>query len=468
MAHKTVPITLVSIFSQSLCESLYNSLTFLGYKNIETIDGKSVLATDWGKTRIFVLPVSCDRQSGFAPDILTVFKHIRHQPVLGILPPETQAWNREALRFCNEFLHWPCDKAEVDLRMERLTGLLKSSPLKGNKNQVQKEFLSLNMIGSSPSFLQVLDQIRKIARCDATAYIEGESGTGKELTARAIHYLSDRRDHPFIPVNCGAIPDSLLENELFGHQQGAFTDARTNQEGLVSQAEGGTLFLDEVETFSQKGQVVLLRFLQDFQYKALGGNTSKHANIRIIAACNVKLQDLVNKEQFRRDLYYRLDIMPIKMPSLAQRDNDVLELANYFLNKFRIQYNHPEKQLDPDSIQSLTQYSWPGNIRELENMLHREFWLSDGPLIKLNTFRPIPGERRKRNIDRRQERYLKKPLQEAKAEIVSRFEKEYLARLLDETDGNVTRAAQKAGKERRCMGKLIKKYGIDKTFPDIC
>ncbi len=466
MTYKTMPITLVSTTSRSMYRSLHHILTGLGYKDVDTLKCHKVSATDSGQNRIFIVPLDADHKSDLPVTILDAVKKFYHQPVLGVLPAATKQWNKEILKYCNEFVRWPCDSREIDLRIERLGYLLLSDSKMEPKGRIYEEFINLKMVGGSSQFIHVLQQIKKIACCDAPVLIEGESGTGKELTARAIHYLGERRDHPFIPINCGAIPDSLLENELFGHRQGAYTDAKTNQDGIVRQSEGGTLFLDEVETFSPKGQVVLLRFLQDLQYKVLGGNMHKQANVRIIAASNVKLKELVKQGRFRKDLYYRLDIMPILMPPLSQRGNDVLELADYFLNKYRIRYNQPEKRLGRDARKSLTQYHWPGNIRELENMLHRAFLMADGSVVMLNEISSRQHERRKRIIDRRQERYLNKNMLEAKAEIVRRFEIEYLTRLLDETKGNVTKAAKKAGKERRSLGKLIKKHGIDKTLHD--
>ena len=264
-------------------------------------------------------------------------------------------------------------------------------------------------------------------------------------------------------MNCGAIPDSLLENELFGHQQGAFTDAKNSQDGLVCQAERGTLFLDEVETFSPKGQVILLRFLQDQQYRSLGSNKHRQANVRIIAASNVKLEKMVKQCEFRMDLYYRLFIIPITMPPLSRRGNDILELTNYFLNKFRIQYNQPEKLLDQDSIQWMMNYHWPGNVRELENMLHREFLMAQGSYIKLGEDHFIPRNRRESYIDRRRSDLFLGNFNEVKSRVISQFERTYLTSLLRETEGNVTMAAKKAGKERRTLGKLLKKYGISKS-----
>jgi transcriptional regulator with PAS, ATPase and Fis domain len=325
-----------------------------------------------------------------------------------------------------------------------------------------EDFVDLNMVGASPPFVHVLKHIKKIARCDAAVLIEGETGTGKEMAARAIHYLSDRRGFPFIPVNCGAIPDNLLENELFGHERGAYTDAKNAQDGLVWQADRGTIFFDEVETFSPKGQFVLLRFLEDLIFKPLGSEKLRKADVRIMAASNTKLRDLVNQGAFRKDLFYRLDIMSIELPQLSRRTGDIELLAEYFLNKYRLQYNQPDKKLSPEMKQWMISYSWPGNVRELENFIHREFLYEDGPVINICQRISQPEERRINGPDRRQKLFLDCSLSEAKKKMIDQFEKKYLTRLIREVDGNVTKAAKLAGKERRTLGKLLKKHNIRK------
>lgn len=459
VAHETVPLTLVATVSQSSCRSLYEKLTTFGYKDVYTVDCNEFLATVAREDRVFVVPLGNSRQSRIPANIHAL---LQRKPVLGVISAASEPCSEEILRFCNEFVCWPCSKKEIELRIERLSYLLQTHAGSEERRQMGDEFLRLNMVGSSPAFLHILRQIKKISRCEAPVLIEGESGTGKELTARAIHYLGVRRDNPFVPLNCGAIPDSLLENELFGHLQGSYTDARTAQEGLICQAEGGTLFLDEVETFSPKGQVILLRFLQDQQYRALGSNKHKQANVRIIAASNVKLGEMVKQGEFRMDLYYRLYIMPIIMPPLAQRGHDVLELAHYFLQKFRRQYNFQEKHLDQELIHWMLAYNWPGNVRELENMLHRGFLMADGPCIKLGEDHVMEKDLEASRIESGKSHALRGNFNEVKARVISEFEKTYLTRLLRETRGNVTLAARRAGKERRAFGKLLKKHGITK------
>jgi two-component system, NtrC family, response regulator GlrR len=318
-----------------------------------------------------------------------------------------------------------------------------------------------NLIGLSPAFLAATALIRKFATCDATVLIEGETGTGKELAARAIHYLSRRSGFPFIPINCGALPDTLVENELFGHVRGAFTDARENQNGLISRAEGGTLFLDEIESLSPKAQVVLLRFLQDGAYCPLGGRAAVAGNARVVAASNVDILELVKKCVFRQDLLYRLTILTLRMPALRERAGDARVLAEHFMLQFARRYGRPQNRFDPRCLEQLGERAWPGNVRELENLVHRAFLMAEGSLVSLpadpagapDAVRSQPGIR----LPEAQS------FRHAKALVVAEFEREFVKRALAENGGNVSAAARMIGKERRAFGRLLRKYGIDRA-----
>ena len=317
------------------------------------------------------------------------------------------------------------------------------------------------MIGRSLAFLEILQLIEKTARCDAPVLIEGETGTGKELVARAIHYDSDRKKYPFIPINCGAIPDDLIENELFGHKRGAYTGAQTDNSGLISQAQHGTLFLDEIDALSPKAQVTLLRFLQDQLYRPLGGGEPCTADVRIVVASNADLEKLVRQKQYRQDLLFRLKIIYLKLPPLRERQGDVMLLAMHFLKACAAQYGRGEKTLHSATVKWLNQYRWPGNIRELENLISREYLFEDGNVIHIALPTPSDTERR-RGVDRRQIYNTSQDFNEAKSHAIETFEKGYLAEALIKTNGNVTKAAKLVGKERRAFGKLLKKYGVDK------
>ena len=240
------------------------------------------------------------------------------------------------------------------------------------------------MIGRSPKFLKVLQLVEKIADCDVPAVIEGETGTGKELVARALHFAGPRREGPFVPINCGAIPETLVENELFGHERGAYTDAQSTRPGVIAHAQHGTLFLDEVNTLPQKAQVTLLRFLQDQQYSPLGAGEMRFADVRVVAASNGDLSELSEQGMFRLDLLFRLKIMHLVLPPLRERPGDAALLGEHFLRICSARFARGEKTLHPETLEWFEQYHWPGNLRELENVIYREYLLADGPLIRIN------------------------------------------------------------------------------------
>jgi DNA-binding NtrC family response regulator len=313
------------------------------------------------------------------------------------------------------------------------------------------DLLRFKLLGSSERFQIALAHLRKIAAVDATALIEGETGTGKELAARAIHYLGQRKHHPFIPVNCGALAESLLESELFGHERGAFTDAKAASAGLVSEADGGTLFLDEVDALSPKAQAAMLRFLQDRTYRRVGSAQTRQADVRIIVATNASLEKLVAARQFRRDLLYRLNVLTLRMPSLRERGADALELANSFVARFCHEYRQPGRVLHPEFTEYLGRHDWPGNVRELENVVHRAFLMCEGQQLR----HPALGAD---TIAAPQQGAAQ--FKQAKALAIAEFERRYVDEVLRRTDGNITRAARMAGQDRSAFGKLVRKHGL--------
>jgi two-component system response regulator GlrR len=318
---------------------------------------------------------------------------------------------------------------------------------------------AMGLVGESAVFLHMLAAIRKIANYDATVLICGETGSGKELAARAIHYQSKRSDKPFIPVNCGALPDHLIENELFGHCRGAYTDARENQTGLIAQAQGGTLFLDEVDALSAKAQVSLLRFLQDGNYRPLGAARLESADVRVLAASNVDLQQLVNRESFRADLHYRINVMELAVPPLRERGDDIILLARHFVAEAACRYDMTPRELHPETIAWLLGQRWPGNARELQNRIQREFLMCESSTILIRQAAP-PSDRRHQS-DRRLAQLDTLNFNTAKQITLQAFERSHLIRLMRESTGNVSRAARLAGKERRALGKLLKKHSIE-------
>ncbi len=314
-------------------------------------------------------------------------------------------------------------------------------------------FARLNLLGKSPVFRAALRVIGRIAAVDATVLIQGETGTGKELAARALHYLSRRRDFPFVPVNCGALPDNLLESEFFGHERGAFTDARQARRGLVAQAEGGTLLLDEIEAMTPRAQGVLLRFLQDHKYRPVGARTMSDGDLRIIASTNVDLEELVRQNQFRRDLLFRFSILSVTMPPLRERERDVVLLAEHFLSRFAIQYGRAPKRLQADTVARLIAHDWPGNVRELENLMLREFLLTDGDTIVIGSSDTAAS--RVGDASGSEQTF-----KAAKARAVAQFERDYLGQLLAKTCGNISQAARISHKDRSALNKLVKKHGL--------
>ncbi len=329
----------------------------------------------------------------------------------------------------------------------------------GERLDAGAEFDPLELIGDSSAMRAVSRQIEKIARSDAPILIQGETGSGKELAARAILRRSARRTGPLVAMNCGAIPDGLIETELFGHSQGAFTDAKHARPGAIAQAEGGALFLDEIDTLSPKGQVTLLRFLQDFRYRPVGSCKEQVADLRVIAASNQPLQRLVEEGRFRRDLLYRVNVFDLSLPPLRSRDGDVETLAHHFIAWYSRLYGIAPKRLHPETLESLRRYAWPGNVRELENWIHRELLLTEDDEIHTHVDRAWYDARGDTGAQQ-------EPLADfraAKARAMAEFEGAYVARVLAEAGGNVTIAARIAGKERRSFGKLLKKLGIDRS-----
>ncbi len=321
------------------------------------------------------------------------------------------------------------------------------------KESLKRHFALNQILGRSKVVRELCKKIDKISLCDVDVLISGESGTGKELAARAIHYSSSRAGKPFIPVNCSAIPESLFENELFGHVKGAFTDACFQQIGLVKEAEGGTLFLDEIGSISPFIQVKLLRLLEEKEYKRLGDPKPHEANIRILTATNRDLQRLVKEDKFREDLFYRLNIVSLHIPPLRERKEDIQILVEHFLNKYSKEYNKPLKEITEDTKRVFISYSWPGNIRELENKIQQIIVMSttsgiNHESIRLPIGEPISNESKLEYF------------RVAKKKIIDSFEKSYIIQLLTEYKGDMVTAAKNAGKSRTALWNLLKKYNL--------
>jgi DNA-binding NtrC family response regulator len=340
----------------------------------------------------------------------------------------------------------------ADNILPRVWQLLERTPCGGVQTQALKERLgSKLLVGESPVFLSEVNKIPLLARCNASVLISGETGTGKEVCARAIHYLSPRAGKPFIPVNCGAIPAELVENELFGHESGAFTGAKTSQVGLIQEADGGTLFLDEIDCLPLLSQVKLLRFLQEKEYRPLGSAKTCKTDVRVIAATNSDAEEAVNAGKLRRDLYYRLNVIPLVLPPLRERREDIPLLARHFLARYSVEFDKQAAGFSPEAIQLLISYDWPGNVRELEHVVVRAVVLCTQALIRSADIALPP----------RASAALQESFQGAKSRIIAEFEKSYIERALLMSHGNISKAARAAKKSRRAFWELIRKHRID-------
>lgn len=347
-----------------------------------------------------------------------------------------------------------------------------------------RQILEQNIIGQSRVIQQVVEAIRCQAPFPTPVIITGETGTGKELAARGLHYCSHCADKPFIAVNCSTFTDELFASELYGHKKGAFTDAKADRSGLLAAADGGTLFLDEIDSLSLKSQAALLRFLQENEYRPVGSNITRKANVRLVTATNQSLPEVISEGRFREDLYYRLLILTIHMPALRERPSDIPLLVRHFIAKLNAQYQLGRDKASERIMRQLCQYHWPGNVRELENTVHRLYLTASGSLIdnveallfaseQLTTAASaLPATSQSEALP---PAAASSPdlavgeasFAEAKRQAVEAFEQTFVAQALVKTNGNVTQAASLCGKERRAFGKLVKKYNISKDYPDL-
>jgi len=313
------------------------------------------------------------------------------------------------------------------------------------------------IVGASVRMQRIYNLIARIAPTDSSVLIAGESGTGKELVARSIHLQSRRADQPFMAVNCGALPESLLESELFGHVRGAFTGAWVDKKGLFDQADHGTLFLDEVGEMSPASQVKLLRVLQDNEFRRVGGNTTLKVDVRILAATNRDLREAMKTGQFREDLYYRLNVFQIDLPPLRERGEDIPLLAHYFLDIYARRLGKDITQFDSKAMYQLTHYPWPGNVRELENIVQRATALAEGGQIRVAD---LPRHLRDATMPQLGAP-SNPPLVLPEGFRLDELERLYIEQTLARANGNVSRTARLLGISRSTMWRKMKQYGLE-------
>jgi two-component system response regulator GlrR len=346
------------------------------------------------------------------------------------------------------YLTKPFEAQDLFFQMERaLENRRLSSEVSRLKNLLKEKYDFDNIVAKSGKMQRVLEMVARIAQTDSTVYIHGESGTGKELIAKAIHLASARKNKAFIALNCAALPETLLESELFGHEKGAFTGAIRSTKGLFTQAHEGSLFLDEIGDMSLSLQAKLLRVLQERQFYPVGSERSVEVDVRVVVATQKDLEEAVKQGGFREDLFYRIHVIPIPLPTLRERKEDIPPLVEHFLKKYNQQMKKEIEGLTPAAMQRLMLHDWPGNVRELENTIEyavamaQQNWIKEDLILQTRTLQaPEPL----------------KPLKESK----DAFEKTYLTNLLQISEGNVSRAAKLAGKYRADFYDLLKKHGL--------
>jgi DNA-binding NtrC family response regulator len=354
-----------------------------------------------------------------------------------------------------DYLLKPFSMAELEVTAQRS---LNHRRLVEENRELQGQLSSIkpftDVIASSPQMQKVLETIRKVAASDANILLRGESGTGKELAARAIHNASRRRHRPFVPIDCAAMPENLLESEMFGYEKGAFTGAVNTKRGLLETAADGSVFLDEIGELPLTMQSKLLRVLQDHQFRHVGGTDLRKADFRLIAATNRNLREMVNDGSFREDLYYRLNVITIELPALRDRRSDIVPLAQHFLRHF-VEQSGKDVKISNAAMMILEKYHWPGNVRELMNVVERAVSLTEfnqiTPLdLPLSILEAVKGAMRP----------TEQSFRAAKQRLIEEFEPRYLSQVLSETGGNVSEAARRCSMKRSAFQRLMAKYGL--------
>jgi len=423
-------------------------LTFLRFQYRDQ-SGLKPKAASFGNADVVVATLSAFQTTNLELFFASLQRPFPHRPVLVTTThPETFDFFRVLEMGASDFLLPPLRRSELLPRLMRQARVTCHGDALVQK---LKEDIGLkHIIGESPAFLDKVWCVPRFAGCDAPVLISGESGTGKEIFARAIHYLSPRAERPFVPVNCGALPENLVESEIFGHKRGAFTSAASDQAGLIREAEGGTLFLDEIDCLTSQAQVKLLRFLQDGEYRSVGSHQILRANIRVIAAANADFSHLVRSGKFREDLFYRLNVLALALPALRERPGDILLLTHDFLEKQAAITQTRPKNLSLAALNRLLSHSWPGNVRELQNVLIRAIALSDRNSIEASDL----------DLPEQGSAAEDQSFRTMKSRVVWRFEHDFLATVLRQHHGNITRAAFAVKKDRRAFWQLLRKHNL--------
>jgi two-component system nitrogen regulation response regulator NtrX len=438
---------------EGIRSSLERLLSFEKFKTFTAPDGAAALDLIAGeRVDVVLLDIKMPGMDGL--EVLERMKELQSDlPVIIISGHGTITTAVEATKLgAFDFIEKPIDMERLLLTIRN--GIHQAELARQNVQLQKKVGLATEIIGEHPEMLAIMDTITRVAPTNARILIMGENGTGKELVARKLHELSKRAAEPFIEVNCAAIPEDLIESELFGHEKGSFTGAISQRIGKFELADGGSLFLDEVGDMSLSAQAKVLRVLQESQFERVGGTETKRVDVRVLAATNKDLLEEAGKGKFREDLYYRLNVVPIRIPPLRERKSDIKILAEYFLKEVATELGRSPKRLSPEALDVLLDYSWPGNVRELRNLIERLCILTIGDVIRRDDLPPLELLREE---DARKDPFGLRTYQEFK----DFMEKEYLVKKLRENNGNVSRTARQLDMQRSNLYKKLEKYGIE-------
>lgn len=433
-------------------EGLSNILEHAGHEILEAGDGKTALdRIDGDPVDLLLLDLQLPRLSGMEV-LQQVAAECPELPVVIVSGKGTVQRAVEATKLgAYDFLEKPVDaqRALVTVR-----NALEKAQLQRQRDRLLEEARSrYQMIGSSSPMQRVYSRIDKAARTASKVLITGENGTGKELVARAIHHNSDRAGEPFVTVNCAAIPESLIESELFGHEEGAFTGAKGARKGKFEQADGGTLFLDEIGDMSLMTQAKTLRALEEGKIQRIGSEAPTTVDVRVIAATNKDLESEIEAGEFREDLYYRLNIITIEVPPLRERRDDIPDLVSHFVERFSEEQGVPVREIDPGAMIELMGREWPGNVRQLRNAIERLVALSEGTDIEAGAVQDALGSLPEADGVEPEDRDLRSAREQ--------FERAYIRQVLKRHDGAVQRSAEALGIDRSHLWKKMKQYGIE-------
>lgn len=433
-------------------DALGEWLRHLGYETMSVEDGyKAIEQVEMGEWDIALVDLKMPKMSGI--EVLHRIHKIKPDlPVIiitghGTVDSAVLAMKEGAV----DYIMKPFNPEEINVIIKKI--IEHQQIIKENiilRRELSKKFQLQDLIGKSPKMLNLFEMIKTVAPTKSTLLIRGESGTGKELIARAIHELSPRKNYPFIATACGAIPETLLEAELFGYEKGAFTGATSQHIGRIEMAHKGTLFLDEIGDISSKTQVDLLRFLQEKEFRRVGGRELIEVDVRIIAATNKNLEEMITRGTFREDLYYRLNVITIYAPPLREKKEDIALLVEYFLDKFNLENKKNIERISEDVMNKFMEYNWPGNVRELENVIEHAVVVSKDSEIGLDD---LPLSFDKKDSAKCKDKDLN----------LETVEKEHILKILKQYGWNIKKTAEVLGVNRVTLYNKIKKYGLEKN-----